>query len=664
MARKNNKASRRGGDGATAYKHPVPGQGEILDTLSAAGSPQSFDALAERFGVTGKQQRAALGRRLAAMVRAGQVLKNRNADYCLVERLNLITGTVSAHRDGYGFVTPDSGGDDVYLSAREMRPVFDGDRVAVRPGRRDRRGRREGRLVDILERNTVEVAGQYIRERGIGLVVPDNPKVIHRVLIPPRRSNGAKHGQMVIARLLDYPTSSQQATGEITAILGQPGERGMATDLAIHAHAIPHDWPDEVEAAAESFGSTVPRKAKAGRTDLRELPLVTIDGADARDFDDAVYAEPDDDGWRLLVAIADVAHYVTPDGAIDAEAARRGTSVYFPDRVVPMLPEVLSNGLCSLNPKVDRLCLVCDMQVQRDGKVARSRFYNGLMRSARRLTYEDAARFIERRGKPARLPDGVAGSLTSLAALYRAFARARKRRGALELDIPQRRIELDADGNVRAIESRDRNDAHRLIEECMIAANVEAARLLARHRLPGLYRVHAKPKSERFDAFRDYLLALGFKVPLAEDVRPQDFARLLDAVADRPDSHAISMTLLRSMAHAEYTPENIGHFGLALPRYSHFTSPIRRYPDLLLHRAIKHIVAKGKPGQVSLQPRPDGALRAYHVLCRTARRGRDPRSGRMAGLPVHAGQDRPGISWHRFECHRVWSVRDARRLFD
>ena len=335
---------------------------------------------------------------------------------------------------------------------------------------------------------------------------------------------------------------------------------------------------------ARTFGSNVPTAAKKGRTDLRDVALVTIDGADARDFDDAVYCEPTPSGWRLLVAIADVAHYVDIDSALDKEAIRRATSVYFPDRVVPMLPEVLSNGLCSLNPKVDRLCLACEMRVNKEGKVTRARFVDGVMRSKARLTYNQVGKFLQ-------------GVVRNLHDLYRSFLKRRERRGAIELDIPQTRIRLGKDGEVEDIVGVERNDAHRLIEECMIAANVQAAKFLRRNKIQGLYRVHAKPDAESFGELREYLLGLGLKVPHPEHVKPGDFNRLTQQVKGRVDSAAISMTMLRSLPHAEYTPTNIGHFGLALDAYAHFTSPIRRYPDLLVHRAIRHIIRGGKPGR-------------------------------------------------------------------
>ena len=578
------------------YKHPIPGRNQLLDHLEAAGRPQKPEAILEAFGLKGQRMRSLLVERLYQMVRAGQIIENRRGEFCLMAKLELVTGVVSGHRDGFGFVRRDDGGDDIYLSAREMRPLFDRDRVAVKIIGTDRRGKPEGELVEVLERGLREVAGQYIRERGIGLVIPDNPRVTHRILVAKGQTGGAKPGQVVVAEILDYPSQVQQATGRIVQVIGDPQQKGIATDIAIHSHGIPTDWPRAVRDETRAFGKTVPSAAKKGRLDLRHIDLVTIDGADARDFDDAVYCEPSGKGWRLLVAIADVAHYVPVGSALDQQATVRGTSVYFPDRVVPMLPEELSNGLCSLNPKVDRLCLVCDMRVGQDGKVTRSEFAEAVMRSKARLTYSQVGAFLEG-GSAGDIPKSLHGLLRNLNGLYQAFATARQRRGALELDLPSTRFRLGNNGEIESVEVVERNDAHRLIEECMIAANVQAAKFIRRHRIQGLYRVHAKPDPEKFDELRQFLVSLGLKVPHPDHVEPRQFNKLLRQVKDRPDSASISMAMLRSLTHAEYTPENIGHFGLSLDAYAHFTSPIRRYPDLLVHRAIRHIVRGGKPGK-------------------------------------------------------------------
>ena len=598
MARKNTKkpSKTKAKSKAKGYKHPIPGRKELLDYLETAGRPVKADKMLADLGLQGQRTRGLLVDRLYKMIRAGQVIENRRGEFCLTAKLDLLTGVVSGHRDGFGFVIREDGGDDIYLSAREMRPVFDGDRVAIKIIGKDRRGKPEGELVEVLKRGVHEVAGQFIRERGIGLVIPDNPKISHRVLIAKGESHNAQPGQIVVAEILDYPTQVEQATGRIVRIIGDPKQKGIATDIAIQSHSIPTQWPKAVREEIKSFGTTVPSEAKKGRVDLRGVDLLTIDGADARDFDDAVFCERSGEGWRLLVAIADVAHYVQTGSGLDKQATIRGTSVYFPDRVVPMLPEVLSNGLCSLNPKVDRLCMVCDMRIDNDGKVTSAKFDEAIMRSKARLTYSQVADFLEGKSKDS-VPKPLHSVVRELHSLYRVFAKARQRRGAIELDLPQTKFELGKNGEIVGIRAVPRNDAHRLIEECMITANVQAAKFLRKNKMPGLYRVHPKPDPERFDELRLYLVSLGLKVPHPDHVEPRQFNNLLAQVKDRPDSAAISMAMLRSLTHAEYTPNNIGHFGLGLDAYAHFTSPIRRYPDLLVHRAIRHIVRGGKPGR-------------------------------------------------------------------
>jgi ribonuclease R len=598
------------GGGAT-YKHPIPKRSAILKFLRDAGQPLKAEALMKGFDLKGQRMRKLLMDNLNKMVRAGQIIENRRGEFCLLEKLELITGTVSGHQDGFGFLRRDDGGEDMYLSAREMRAIFHGDRVAVRTAGKDRRGRDEARLVEVLERGTREVAGQFIRERGIGVVIPDNPKVAHRILIAKGEAGAAKHGQIVVAKILDFPTHVEQATGKIVQVIGEPGKKGIATDIAIHSHGIPTDWPTAVRQQAKKLGREVSESDKKDRFDLRDVNLLTIDGADARDFDDAVFCEPSGKGYRLLVAIADVAHYVEKGVPLDKQAIRRGTSVYFPDRVVPMLPEILSNGLCSLKPRVDRLCLVCEMHVDVDGKVSRAKFYEAVMSSSARLTYGQVNDFLTGKSEK-QIPKSVQNDVRHLHDVFKVFAKNRRKRGAIELDIPQTRINVDEHGGVTSIRAVPRNDAHRLIEECMIAANVQAAKFLRKHKVAGLYRVHAKPDPDRFEELRQYLLELGLKVPHPDHVQPRQLNNLMQKVKDRPDSVAISMALLRSMSHAEYTPKNIGHFGLALDAYAHFTSPIRRYPDLLVHRAIRHILRGGKAGNYGYD---GGAMEQLGSVC-------------------------------------------------
>ena len=582
---------------ARKYAHPVPSRTYIRQYLEDQGVPVPFDDLVKAFGLD-RRERSALAVRLKAMVRDGQVIPNRRDGYCLIDRLAVVTGVVSAHRDGFGFVVPDQdGADDVYLSSRHMQELMHGDRVAVRIRGRDRRGRPEGSLVEVLERNTSSVVGKYRQERGVGFVVPENPRITHRILVPADAAATARKGQVVLAEITAQPTRQTQPIGRIVKVLGKANAPGIEIEIAIHAHGLPTDWPREVEKAVQRVGEEVPANAKQGREDLRQLPLVTIDGSDARDFDDAVFCDPVPSGWRLTVAIADVAHYVDRGSALDEEARNRGTSVYFTRRVLPMLPEVLSNGLCSLKQSVDRLCMVCEMRVGRDGKVSRARFFEGVMRSQARLTYEEvAAMLFHGDAKLRRKHAQLLPHLENLNGVFRALLGQRRRRGAIDFELPEAYVELGEDRRIESISSYERNDAHRMIEECMIAANVSAARFLARHKLPTLYRVHDKPSPEKFKELKDFLGTFGVPFPAGKDIQPRHFARVLERIRGKSYDTLVETVLLRSMSRAAYQPDNLGHFGLALAQYAHFTSPIRRYPDLLVHRAIKHALSGKKPG--------------------------------------------------------------------
>jgi ribonuclease R len=624
----NDKKTRRGRRGGVPGRHrgagrrdareqvEIPSRDDVLAVMEAAGKPLSAAALFERLEVEADAKRSALHGRLRAMIRDGQLIANRRGEYCLVGHTALIVGTVTGHRDGYGFVSPDAGGDDVYLPPREMRETIHGDRVAVRIRRTDERGRAEGRLVEVLERNTTEVVGRYVRESGLGFVVPDNPRISHTVVIPPGAGRGAKPGEIVVAELTEQPGRDNQPIGRIVEVLGEAGAAGVETDIAIRAHGLPFRWPHEALEEAEGWGDRVRPSAKRDRLDLREVPLVTIDGADARDFDDAVWCEPAGSGFRLLVAIADVSHYVRPDSALDDEARNRATSVYFSRKVIPMLPEALSNGLCSLNPQVDRLCMVCEMHVGPGGKVTHANFHEAVMRSAARLTYDEVAGIlVEKDPALRRRYERLVPHLEHLHAVWRALARARTRRGAVDFEIPEVRMIFDPHGKVARVEPRDRNDAHRIIEECMIAANVEAARFLEKRRLPTLFRVHAGPDEEKLGELKTFLGAFGISLPTRERLESKHVSDIVRKVADRPDAALIETVILRSMKQAAYQPENIGHFGLALPRYAHFTSPIRRYPDLLVHRAIRHALAEGGPPDFHYGPGEMESLGRHCSAC-------------------------------------------------
>ena len=581
------KNTRRGSQ--KRYQHSIPSREDITATMESAGRPLTLVSLAGQLGLKGEAHCSALENRLRAMVRDGQLLRNRAKEYCLTHHLDLVTGQVQAHRDGYGFLTPDDGAEDIYIPSREMAALWDGDRVAVRVSE-TRRGK-EGRVVEVLQRATEEVVGRLTRERGIDLVAVEGG-ARSNVLIPRGQKGGARTGDMVRAEIVKHPTLRTDAIGRVVRVVGRFDDPGMETTVAILSHGLPHEWSPVVEAHVAALPAHVPVKAKRGREDLRNVPLVTIDGADAKDFDDAVYCEPKGEGWRLIVAIADVSHYVQPDTDLDNEARARGTSVYFPDQVVPMLPEALSNGLCSLNPQVDRLCLCCEMTVSLTGEVTRSRFYDGVMRSAERFTYEETAQLLD--GKKLRgRKQSLKPQIESLRDLYRAFDRKRRRRGAIEFDLPETAIELDDRGQVKDVHSVERLVTHKIIEECMIAANVEAAKRLRKARIPCLYRVHKGPDAEKLDELTLFFRTLGLKLSSPKNLQPRDLSRIIEKAAGGAEAELIGTVILRSMSRAVYQPKNVGHFGLALPSYAHFTSPIRRYPDLLVHRAIKHVLCHG-----------------------------------------------------------------------
>ncbi len=579
------------------YDNPVPSREFILQQLKESARPLGRRDLAELFGLTSDDEHEGLRRRLRAMERDGQAVRNRRNGYVTVDNEDLVRGGVRAIPEGWGVLKPDTPADDIYLSPREMRNLLHGDRVVVRIIGLNRDGRAEGKLVEVLERANRTVAGRYFEESGVGFLVPDSKRIQHDVIIPAEHRGEASHGQLVVAEITSQPSHRRQPIGRIIEVLGDHIQPGSEIGVAARVHGIPVEWPEAVEREAAAFGDAVRVSAIEGRVDLRDTPLVTIDGPDARDFDDAVYCEPTDKGWKLLVAIADVGHYVEPGSALDREARMRGNSVYFPRSVVPMLPEVLSNGLCSLNPKVDRLCMVCEMHVSSEGKLRRSRFFEAVMCSRARLTYDEVAAIHEHRDKAARQRHrGLLRHIDHLFQVYRALRKDRNRRGAVDFESTESAIEFDEQGHIKEIRPVERNEAHKLIEECMVKANVAAARFLRRHRIPALYRVHEPPGAERLDNLRQFLAQTGLRLDGGDKPGPADFARLMERIRKRPDRHLIQMVMLRSMVAAEYRADNAGHFGLALDAYAHFTSPIRRYPDLVVHRAIRHLVRGGQAG--------------------------------------------------------------------
>lgn len=590
---------------AERYADPIASREAILAELAAAEGPQTAEDLAASLGLTTPDRFDALGKRLGAMVRDGQLLQNRRGGFAPAKQMDLIPGVVIANPNGFGFLRPDEGtGDDLFLPPNEMRKVMHGDRAMACVTGIDRSGRREGSIVEVLERRLSRLIGRFTLEAGMSYLVPDDKRVQRNVLIPPDQRGDAVDGQLVVAELTQTPDARRPPMGRIVAVLGDKLTPSLVVEAAIHGHEIPHEFPQEVLDQAAAVPLVVEEKMVAGRVDLRDMPLVTIDGADAKDFDDAVYCESNRQGlriknrqgYRLVVAIADVSYYVQPGTPLDDEAQKRATSVYFPGFVVPMLPETLSNGICSLNPKVDRMCFVCDMQVNNEGEVTQSRFYEAVMRSHARLTYDQVWNAVGENDAEARESIGAQlPQVERLYELYHLLAKAREKRGAIEFETSEVRFELDNRGEVTQAGMLQRNDAHKLIEECMIAANVEAAKYLLSAHIPAPYRVHDRPPESKYADLLEFLKEFKLSLPPWSKVQPRDFTQLLKKIRERPDVALLESVVLRSQSLAVYTPDNAGHFGLALAAYAHFTSPIRRYPDLLVHRAIKYALSGGKP---------------------------------------------------------------------
>jgi ribonuclease R len=593
---------------AENYSKPIPSREFLLAHLNERHGPATHMDLVEDLQFSDPDNIEALRRRLIAMCRDGQLVCNRSDQYLPSTKVNLKKGVVIGHRDGFGFVKLDEGGPDYYLSARQMQSVFDGDRVLVRGDSGDHKGKQHGVIVDVLERNTEELVGRLFREGNIASVEVENNRVSQQILVDSEHTGGAEHGQYVVVKILNQPSKRTHATGQVIEVLGDHMAPGMEIEVAIRSYNIPFEWPAAVEQAVKLLKPEVTEADKQKRVDIRHLPLVTIDGEDARDFDDAVYCEAlQGGGWKLYVAIADVSHYVKPESPLDIEANNRATSVYFPDHVVPMLPEILSNGLCSLNPQVDRLCMVCEMDVSAQGIVESSRFYEAVMYSHARLTYTKVSAILEQPesddGREFREDYAeVIPHLESLYTLYHEFIVQRHHRGAIDFDTVETRIIFGDERKIEAIVPTERNDAHKIIEECMLAANVATAQFLSRHKLHTLYRIHEGPTLEKLENVRSFLSEQGLQLMGGDTPSPADYQTLIQQIKDRPDFSVLQTVLLRSMSQAVYGPEELGHFGLAYDAYAHFTSPIRRYPDLLVHRGIKSIIYSQKDTQDVVRP--------------------------------------------------------------
>lgn len=575
------------------YENPVPSREFILKTIREYDAPMSREELLEAFHIYDEERTEGVRRRLRAMENDGQLVFTKGKRYALPEKMDLIKGTVIGHRDGYGFLQVE-GDDDWFIPNTQMSRVMHGDFVLAQPNGTDRFKRKEVRIVRVLEARKKQIVGRFFLESGIGFVVPDDSRISQDILIPDEHRLGARMGQVVVVELQERKASFSRPVGFITEILGDNLAPGMEVEIALRNHDIPHTWSEGVEKQIRQLSEEVPEEAKQGRVDLRDLPLVTIDGESARDFDDAVFAQKEGDGWRLWVAIADVSYYVRPKTALDLEAANRGNSVYFPTRVIPMLPEILSNGLCSLNPQVDRLCLVAEMTISAQGELTGYQFYEAVMNSHARLTYTKVWKMLQGDEELRERYQTLVPHLEELYAMFQILAKARQERGAIEFETVENQFVFNPQGRIERIEPLVRNDAHKIIEECMILANIAAARFVENANEPALYRIHDKPSEEKLVSFKSFINECGLIWNVGLDPQPKDYATLIEQLADRPDRELIQTMLLRSLKQAVYAPDNIGHFGLALQEYAHFTSPIRRYPDLLLHRAIKYLIEKEK----------------------------------------------------------------------
>ncbi|MGL5047040.1 MAG: ribonuclease R [Shewanella sp.] len=574
------------------YENPIPSREYIIDYLRSQKSPITRDSIAAALNIQEEEQLEALRRRLRAMERDGELVFTRGQSYGLPEKMDLISGTVLGHKEGFGFFKPDEGGDDLFISNRDMLMYFHGDKVLAQKAGTDRRGRREARLVRLIQPRSAAIVGRYHVDSGMAFVIADDKRITQEILVANEDRNGARQGDVVVVELTRRPGRFVKAAGKVTEVLGKQMAPGMEIEIALRNYDLPHTWSAVIEKKLRRIPDEVTDADKVGRVDLRHLPLVTIDGEDARDFDDAVYAEKKaGGGWRLWVAIADVSYYVRTDSALDTEARARGNSVYFPSQVIPMLPEKISNGLCSLNPQVDRLCMVAEMTISAKGKLSGYKFYPAVMYSHARFTYTQVAAMLEG-GAIAPEHEALFPHLQCLQSLYLALDEQRAERGAIAFETMETQFVFNEQRKIEKIVPRGRNQAHKIIEECMILANVSAAKFVKKHKGEVLYRVHEAPSEQKLANFKEFLAERGLTMPGGLEPTPSDYQNVMLQIADRPDAELIQVMLLRSMRQAIYTPDNEGHFGLALEEYAHFTSPIRRYPDLVLHRVIRYLLAK------------------------------------------------------------------------
>ena len=574
---------------AEKYENPIPSRELIIDVLTKTGVPMMEDEIAAALEIS-EDEIDGFTRRLNAMERDGQVMKNRRGAIGLSEKMDLIPGRVQGHPDGFGFLVPDDKSEDLFLGPKQMHKVLDGDRVLVRETGVDRRGRREASIIEVLEHKNTRVVGRLFEEHGVLFVVAENKRISQDILVEPGYDLKAAPGQVVMVELVAQPARNSEPIARVIEVLGNYADPGMEIEIALRKHDLPYEWSDEILALEKKLPKKVTAKECEGRRDLRKLPFVTIDGETARDFDDAVYAEKQGKGFKLFVAIADVSHYVKQGDALDRESRLRGNSVYFPRRVIPMLPEALSNEMCSLNPHVDRLALVCEMQISATGEVKRYDFFEAVFHSAQRLTYTKVAKYLYENEPDHGINVDLLPHIRDLDAVFQSLLGARHKRGAIDFESVETEMRFTEDGKISEIVPAKRNDAHRLIEECMLAANVSTANFLIEHEHPSLFRVHEGPNEDKLTQVRSMLKDFGLSLGGGKDPSPGDYAALIVKIKGRPDQPLLNTVLLRSLRQAVYSPENAGHFGLSYEAYTHFTSPIRRYPDLLTHRAIKAVL--------------------------------------------------------------------------